>query len=86
MLMCGTLGYYKRRNFHRQTVSQFLVFSAKVYMSAKFFKICHPQKFMPVKFFKIGHQRDLKCLQNFKYISKCVVNYSSYIKILESQV
>ena len=55
-------------------------------MSAKLFKICYPQKFMLVKFFKIGHQRDLKCLQNFKDISKCVINYSAYVKILESQV
>ena len=33
--MSRTLSYYKRRNFYRQTVSQFLVVSAKIYMSAK---------------------------------------------------
>ena len=60
--MCGTLSYYERKNFYKQTVSQFSVFSAKVYMSAKFFKICHPQKFMPVKFFKLGHPRNFKRL------------------------
>ena len=64
--MCGTLSYYKRRNVYRQTVSQSLVFSAKLYMSAKFFKISHPQKFMPVKFFKAGHPQNFKCLQTVK--------------------
>ena len=69
--MCRNLSYYKRRNFHRPTVSQFLVFSAKVCMSEKCFKICRPQKFMPVKFFKIGHPGNCKCLPNFKDFSKC---------------
>ena len=55
----------------KKKLSQFLVFSAKVYMSVKFFKICHWQKFMPVKSFKIGHPRNFKCLQNFKDFSKC---------------
>ena len=79
--MCGTLS-----NFHRQTVSQFLVFSAKVYTFANFFKISRPQKFMPVKCFKIGHPRNFK---NFckilKIFTNVVGNCSSYVKILESQ-
>ena len=69
--MCGTLSYNKRRNSHGQAVSQFLVFSAKVNMSAKFFKICHPQMITPVKFFKTAYPQNSKCLQNVKDFSKC---------------
>ena len=69
--MCGILSYYNRRNFHRQMVIQFLVFPAKVHMSEKFFKICHPQKITPVKFFETGRPQNFKCLQNVKDFSKC---------------
>ena len=82
--MCGTLGYYKRGHFHWQTVSQFSVFSVKVYMSAKFFKICHPQKFTPVKLFKTGHPQNLNVRKMLKIFPN--VAGTSYVKISESQV
>ena len=80
------LGYHKWRKFHRQTISHFLVFSAKVYMSGKFFKRCHPQMFMPVKFFKIGHPQSLNACKILKIFQNVVGKCSSYDKILESQV
>ena len=84
--MCGTLNCYKRKNFPRQTFSQFLVFSAKIYMSATFFKICHRQKFMLVKFFKTCHRRNFKCCKVLKIFPNIVRNCSSYVIIFNFQI
>ena len=52
-------------------------------MSEKSFKIYHPQMMTPLKFFKSGHPQNV--CKMLKISPNAIGNYSSYVKILESQ-